>query len=165
MLGSVYLQLKQFPPAIESYQHALKLNPLDASAEFGLSRALQQSGDMAQAKQHLTRFQYITQNKLGATMSLTYGEQGQYSRAQELAVSGPGPPAIKVTFVDVTQQGRARDEREAEQPSNLGSAVFWILTMTASPIFFWRLRQRGWPDALPQLGEREVRRCDSQSGA
>lgn len=124
MLGSVYLQLKQFPQAITSYQHALKLNPLDASAEFGLSRALQQSGDTAQAKQHLTRFQYITQNKLGATMSLTYGEQGQYSRAEELA-SAPHqvPPAIKVRFVDVTQQAGIATKSVLNKPSNLGSGA------------------------------------------
>src|SRR5207248_3986921 len=82
-LGAAYLQQKQFPQAIDSFQHALKLNPLHASAEFGLSRAYQQSGDTTVARQHLTRFQYITQNKLGATMSLAYGEQGKYSRAEE----------------------------------------------------------------------------------
>ena len=60
-----------------------KINPLHASAEFGLSRAYQQSADADHAREHLKRFQYITQNKIGAPMSLAYGEQGQYSRAVE----------------------------------------------------------------------------------
>ncbi|MGA8212489.1 MAG: FG-GAP-like repeat-containing protein [Candidatus Sulfotelmatobacter sp.] len=102
-LGSSYVQAKQFPQAIQAFQHALQLNPLHASAEFGLSRAYQQSADIDRAREHLKRFQYITQNKLGAPVSLAYGEQGQYSRAVEspLAVF-KAPAQIKVRFVDVT---------------------------------------------------------------
>ena len=104
-LGSVYAQAKQYPQAIEAFQHALKLNPLHASAEFGLSRAYQQSGDTEHAREHLKRFQYITQNKIGAPMSLAYGEQGQYSRAEESpAFVEKVPPQINVKFVDITQE-------------------------------------------------------------
>ena len=99
------MQAKQFPQAIEAFQHALQLNPLHASAEFGLSRAYQQSGDVDHAREHLKKFQYITQNKLGAPMSLAYGEQGQYSRAVESPSAVLKAPAqIKVRFVDVTMQ-------------------------------------------------------------
>jgi tetratricopeptide (TPR) repeat protein len=104
-LGTVYVQAKQFPLAIDAFDHALKLNPLHASAEFGLSRAYQQSGDVEHAREHLKKFQYITQNKLGAPMSLAYGEQGQYSRAVEspsAVLKAPAP--IKVRFVDVTKE-------------------------------------------------------------
>jgi tetratricopeptide (TPR) repeat protein len=104
-LGTSYVQAKQFPEAIEAFQHALKINPLHASAEFGLSRAYQQAGDVEHARENLKKFQYITQNKLGAPISLAYGEQGQYSRVVEspLAVLKP-PPQIKVRFVDVTRE-------------------------------------------------------------
>ena len=87
-LGTAYVQAKQFPQAIDAFEHALKLNPLHASAEFGLSRAYQQSADVDHAREHLKKFQYITQNKIGAPMSLAYGEQGQYSRAVESPQSG-----------------------------------------------------------------------------
>ena len=102
-LGTAYAQARQYPPAIEAFQHALRLNPLHASAEFGLSRAYQQSGDSDHARDHLKKFQYIKDNKLGSPMSLTYGEQGQYSRAEE----SPGavekvPAAIQVRFVPTT---------------------------------------------------------------
>src|SRR6201997_1082761 len=104
-LGTAYVQAKQFPQAIEAFEHALKLNPLHASAEFGLSRAYQQSSDTDHAREHLKRFQYITQNKIGAPMSLAYGEQGQYSRAVESPQGALKPPAqIKVQFVDVTKE-------------------------------------------------------------
>ena len=104
-LGTAYVQAKQFPQAIEAFEHALKINPLHASAEFGLSRAYQQSGDVDHAREHLKKFQYITQNKIGAPMSLAYGEQGQYSRAVEspqAVLKAPAP--IKVRFVDVTAE-------------------------------------------------------------
>jgi tetratricopeptide (TPR) repeat protein len=104
-LGSAYVQAKQFPPAIDAFQHALQLNPLHASAEFGLSRAYQQSTDVDHAREHLKKFQYITQNKLGAPMSLAYGEQGKYSRAVESPSKVLKAPAqIKVQFVDVTKE-------------------------------------------------------------
>ena len=104
-LGTAYAQAKQFPQAIDAFDRALKLNPLHASAEFGLSRAYQQSADVEHAREHLKKFQYITQNKIGAPMSLAYGEQGQYSRAVESpqAPLKPGPQ-IKVQFVDVTKE-------------------------------------------------------------
>jgi tetratricopeptide (TPR) repeat protein len=104
-LGTVYSQLKQFPQAIDAFEHALKLNPLHASAQFGLSRAYQQSGDTAHAREHLARFQYITQNKLGSAMSLAYGEQGKYSLAEESqAAAVKVPEQISVRFVDVTRE-------------------------------------------------------------
>src|SRR5271155_3781204 len=102
-LGSSYVPAKQFPQAIDAFQHALQLNQLHASAEFGLSRAYQQSADIDHAREHLKKFQYITQNKLGAPVSLAYGEQGQYSRVVEAASAVLKAPAqIKVQFVDVT---------------------------------------------------------------
>src|SRR5581483_7932600 len=104
MLGTAYLQAKKTPQAMDAFQQALKINPLHASAEFGLSRALQESGDIGKAREHLARFQYVTRNKLGTPMSLAYGEQGKYSRAEESpAIIEHVPPPIKVRFVNVTQ--------------------------------------------------------------
>jgi len=104
-LGASFAQNKQYAEAINAFQSALKLNPLHASAEFGLSRAYQQSADLTHAREHLTRFQYITQNKLGSPISLAYGEQGKYSLAEE-SPSGPVKvlPAIDVRFVDATDK-------------------------------------------------------------
>jgi tetratricopeptide (TPR) repeat protein len=103
-LGSTYAQLKQFPEAIEAFNHALKLDPHHASAQFGLARAYQQSGQSDPAHEAMKKFQYITQNKLGAPISLSYGEQGKYSRAEESPVAVEKvAPQIPVKFVDVTQ--------------------------------------------------------------
>lgn len=104
-LGAVYAQDRQFPEAISAFQHALKLDPFHASAEFGLSRAYQQSGDQAQAREHLKTFQHITQAKIGTPMGLAYGDQGQYSLAEESPlVFEKALPQIPVKFVDVTDK-------------------------------------------------------------
>jgi tetratricopeptide (TPR) repeat protein len=130
-LGTAYVQAKQFPQAIDAFDHALKLNPLHASAEFGLSRAYQQSGDVDHAREHLKKFQYITQNKIGAPMSLAYGEQGLYSRAVEspsAVLKAPAP--IKVQFVDVTKVAglisRPGPQRDGFVPSNLGPGACFL---------------------------------------
>jgi|HubBroStandDraft_6_1064221.scaffolds.fasta_scaffold00024_58 tetratricopeptide (TPR) repeat protein len=126
-LGSAYVQAKQFPQAIEAFQHALQLNRLHASAEFGLSRAYQQSTDIDHAREHLKKFQYITQNKLGAPVSLAYGEQGQYSRAVEAASAVLKAPAqIKVQFVDVTKEAGIVSKpslKQADSYDDLGSGA------------------------------------------
>ena len=103
-LGSVCAQGKQYERAIDAFRQALKLDPHHASAEFGLARAYQQSGQADPAHEAMKRFQYITQNKLGAPISLSYGEQGKYSRGEDspMAVEKV-PAAIPVKFVDLTR--------------------------------------------------------------
>jgi hypothetical protein len=44
-----------------------------------LARALQRSGNIADAKEHFKRFQHLTSTKIGAPIGLSYGEQGHYS--------------------------------------------------------------------------------------
>src|SRR6266581_8810301 len=99
-LGAASAQLKQYPQAIDAFQHALKSNPLHASAEFGIARAYQQSGDAAQAREHLVRFQHITQSKLGSPIGLAYGDQGKYSLVEEaVGAAEKALPPISVRFV------------------------------------------------------------------
>ncbi len=104
-LGSTYAQVKRFPEAIDALEHALKIDPRHASAEFGLARAYQQSGQADPAHDAMKKFQYITQNKLGSPISLSYGEQGKYSRAEDSPMAVEKVPAeIAVKFVDVTKE-------------------------------------------------------------
>src|SRR6266478_4299026 len=121
-LGSTYAQLKQFPEAIVAFASALKIDPLHASAQFGLARAYQQSGQADPAHEAMKKFQYITQNKLGAPISLAYGEQGKYSRAEEspVAVEKVGA-AIPVKFVDVTQEA-GLTSRPSVRPTKDGAS-------------------------------------------
>ncbi len=115
--GSTYAQLKQFPKAIAAFEHALKLDPHHASAQFGLARAYQQSGQPDAAHEAMKKFQYVTQNKLGAPISLAYGEQGKYSRAEDSPVAVEKVPAqIPVRFVDVTKEAGIVTKANAKDP-------------------------------------------------
>src|SRR6476646_988227 len=105
-LGAALAQLKQYPQAINAFQNALKLNPLHASGEFGIARAYQQSGDAAQAREHLIRFQHITQSKLGSPIGLAYGDQGKYSLVEESpSAMAKALAQIPVKFVPVADAG------------------------------------------------------------
>ena len=124
-LGAAYAQVKQFPQAIDAFQHALKLNPLHASAQFGLSRAYQQSGDLASAREHLVRFQYVTQHKLGAAISLAYGEQGKYSLAEESPLAAEKvPPSRSRCSLWMSRERAGLVGRSAPQDASVAGAVF-----------------------------------------
>jgi tetratricopeptide (TPR) repeat protein len=121
-LGAALAQLKQYPQAIDAFQHALKLNPLHASAEFGIARAYQQSGNAAQAREHLVRFQHITQSKLGSPIGLAYGDQGKYSLVEE----SPGAKEkvltqIAVRFVSATESAGLLSKPVPPQATDLAS--------------------------------------------
>jgi len=132
--GVCYQELKQFDKAIEILRKALKINPPHASSEFALARALQRSGNTAEAKEHFKCFQHLTSTKIGAPIGLSYGEQGHYSTVtpveeheagnkamipvklvaqpmvSQVRKSGPGAPAAFTTtggacMMDVTDTG------------------------------------------------------------
>src|SRR5204862_6585258 len=65
----------------------------------------QQSGDTTSSREHLQRFQHITQAKLGSPIGLAYGDQGKYSLAEESPAGAQKVlPASAVHFVDATDR-------------------------------------------------------------
>ena len=78
-VGNCYQEKRDYEKAAATFQAVLAINPLHASAEFGLARALQRAGKTADAKSHFTRFQHLTNTKISSALGLTYGEQGHYS--------------------------------------------------------------------------------------
>jgi len=99
-LGTMYSQQQQYDKAIVEFEAALRLKPLHASAEFGLARALQRLGKTDAAREHLQTFEHLTKTNVSSPMTLTYGEQGRYSTAQEAVTQQPKVgPMIPVTFV------------------------------------------------------------------
>ena len=77
--GACLAEMKQFDKAMQIFKQVLAINPLHASAEFGLARALQRTGQTAQAREHFKVFQHLTSTKIGSPIGLTYGEQGHFS--------------------------------------------------------------------------------------
>ena len=64
-LGQLHTQAGRYQQAIAALERCLALDPLHVSAEFGLARAYQLSGNETAAAKHLARFDDLTQSKLG----------------------------------------------------------------------------------------------------
>ncbi len=77
--GVCYGELRQFDKEIGAVKQALAINPLHASSEFAMARALQRTGHTAEARDHFKRFQHLTSAKISSAIGLAYGEQGRYS--------------------------------------------------------------------------------------
>lgn len=102
-LGALYANEQEYAKAATAYKKAVELNPFHASAELGLAEVAQRTNDTDAALAHLNRFRHITSDNLGEPISVSYGQQGKYSRAQELPWTPEPPgPAIPVHFEDVT---------------------------------------------------------------
>src|SRR5215475_673839 len=116
-LGQLHLQARRYDRAIAAFEKCLSLDSLHVSAEFGLARAYQLSGNETAASQHLARFDQLTQSKIGKQISLTYGEQGPYSTAEPVGGAEPAPQDFAVRFVaSALSGGRAGQPVPAAQP-------------------------------------------------
>src|SRR6202035_518907 len=95
-LGLLYKNSDNPQGSVDAFRHVTEIDPNDADTWYFLGAAsaqlkkypqaidaYQQSGDTAQAREHLVRFQHITQNKLGSPIGLAYGDQGKYSLVEE----------------------------------------------------------------------------------
>lgn len=96
-LGSFYSSLNDYAHAKEEYEAAIKLNPLHASAQFGLARALQRMGQADASHEHLRRFQELVQTKISSPLSAAYGEQGRYAKVEDMIA----PPAAVGAMIPV----------------------------------------------------------------
>jgi Flp pilus assembly protein TadD len=98
-VGYLNSQLQHYDRAIEAFQKALAIFPFHASAEFGIARAYQRSGNAQAAKEHLAKFQKMTADHVATPFGASYGDQGRFSLA-ELPRSSMqnAPPAIPVRF-------------------------------------------------------------------
>src|ERR1035438_7714681 len=102
-LGSVSFALHRYPEAIRHYTKVVEGDPSFVSAIFGIGRAYVLSGDAAKGNVYLKRFQELTaEGKRNEPVGSQYGEQGQYSLAEENPRSrAPASPAIPVTFAEL----------------------------------------------------------------
>jgi tetratricopeptide (TPR) repeat protein len=113
-VGVCYGEMKQFDKAIETFHKALAVNPIHASAEFQLARALQRSGNTAEAKEHFRTFQHLTSTKISAAIGLAYGEQGHYSTVmpvEEPETARKPMIAMKLVEETMTSQSQVSESR------------------------------------------------------
>jgi tetratricopeptide (TPR) repeat protein len=95
--GLCYGELKEFDKEIDVLKQALAIQPLHASSEFVMARALQRTGHTPEAKEHFRTFQHLTSTKISAAIGLAYGEQGHYSTVTPIEE----PQSIDRTMIPV----------------------------------------------------------------
>jgi hypothetical protein len=123
-IGSIDLGLKKYDKAIAEFTTTLKTTPLHASAQFGLARALQREGKVDESREHLKRFQDITQAKIGTLMSSSYGEQGRYATVQDMLAPPATPGAmIPVTFVPAAGAAPINDSKHGVDAKGGGACI------------------------------------------
>ena len=127
-LGTMYSQLQQYNKAIAEFEAVLRLQPLHASAQFGLARAFQRSGNADAAREHLQTFEHLTKTNLSSPMTLTYGEQGRYSTAQEVITQEPKVgPMIPVDVRRAADRAARRRRRPMRQAARrVAASACWM---------------------------------------
>ncbi len=123
-IGTIDLSLKRYDEAIAEFKITLGLAPLHASAHFGLARALQRQGNLDESREHLKRFQEITQSKIGTLMSASYGEQGRYATVEDMLAAPVGAgEMIPVRFVPVGASAASPHPASAPEQPGSGACV------------------------------------------
>ena len=148
-LGQLHSQAGRYDQAIAMFVKCLALDSRHVSAEFGLARAYQLSGNAAAAAQHLARFDELSQSKLGKPIGSVYGEQGPYSTAEPIAGDDPAPSDFAVRLTIDTRAG-LRFDPQKPSPSNR------VLPLLGSGACFTDFDADGRPDLLLLGGVRQA---------
>ena len=105
-LGQVRLGQRRFADAITLFEAALRLEPFNATAAYGLATALTRGGDREKGAAAMQRFQALRDNPAAITYEATYLAQGRYGEA--IASTGLEAELVdravpEVSFADVTE--------------------------------------------------------------
>ena len=104
-LGQLSLEARQYAEAVTFFEDAVRLDPFNATAAYGLAMALTRGGRADDGAKAMARFQQLRENPAAITYSTTYLEQGAYAEA--MASTGLEPELIdrstpSVVFADAT---------------------------------------------------------------
>jgi tetratricopeptide (TPR) repeat protein len=126
-VGYLNSQLQHYDLAIAAFQKALAIFPFHASAEFGIARAYQRSGNVEAAKEHLAKFQKMTADHVATPFGAGYGDQGRFSLA-ELPRSSVqnAPPAISVHYTQLSYASIVQSQAANYSPPgpSVGACIF-----------------------------------------
>jgi tetratricopeptide (TPR) repeat protein len=126
-VGYLNSQLQHYDLAIAAFQKALAIFPFHASAEFGIARAYQRSGNVEAAKEHLGKFQKMTADHVATPFGAGYGDQGRFSLA-ELPRSSVqnAPPAVSVHYAQLPYSSIVQSQAANYSPPgpSVGACIF-----------------------------------------
>ncbi len=155
-IGAVHLAMEDYPVATSEFEKALAINPLHASAQYGLARAMLRMGKTDESREHLAQFKHITQAHIGTLLSANYGEQGHLARVEEMLA----PPAhagamIPVRFVPANPAPVSRTASAGACIADLrGTGEKDILTLGSgeNALNAYRVGDAGVPQAMDLSG-------------
>ncbi|HKV47516.1 MAG TPA: CRTAC1 family protein [Candidatus Acidoferrales bacterium] len=130
----------QYDAAFKSFQAALKIDPLSATAESGATEALAKGSHGASQQTASVGADRTPDPDLLSAFGEHYGEQGKYSLTAEIPPPDVVAQAISVHFVDVTRQSglllpppalaaRGRRGRASSRPTTKPAAPRQIHSM------------------------------------
>jgi tetratricopeptide (TPR) repeat protein len=102
-IGQLHAQKQQYPEAIAAFQRAIESEPYNATAVYSLAQALIRSGQAAEGRKTLDRFQQLQASGYKTTLGNLYGEKGRYAEAVVSAGAEPdlvSKEAPNVRFVE-----------------------------------------------------------------
>jgi tetratricopeptide (TPR) repeat protein len=98
---------QQYAEAMRLFDEAVRAEPFNATATYGLAMALTRTGERERGAAMLKRFEELRINPAAITYSSTYLEQGRYGEGVVATGIEPGlvdPTVPAVTFTDATTQ-------------------------------------------------------------
>lgn len=121
-LGQLHLQAGRYDRAVATFTDSLTRDERHVSAEFGLARAYQLSGNTAAAAQHLARFDELSKSGRTKPIGSAYGDQGPYSTAEPVAGNDPVPSDFSVRWAAETRSGLTI-EPGTQPPTNRAASL------------------------------------------
>jgi tetratricopeptide (TPR) repeat protein len=99
-LGQIYLEQRSYKEAVEALRSAVRAEPYNATAAYGLATALIRSGSAEEGRTEMERFQRLRESNYAVTFSRNYLEQGRYAEA--ISSTGAEPELVDERTPDVT---------------------------------------------------------------
>ena len=116
-LAQIHLGEQQYADAIRLFEEALRIEPFNATAAYGLGTALTRAGEREKGAEALKRFELLRNNPAAITYSATYLEQGRYGEAMastgaERELVDPSIPLVSFADATASLLGGAREARD-----------------------------------------------------
>ncbi|MGH9754978.1 MAG: FG-GAP-like repeat-containing protein, partial [Blastocatellia bacterium] len=120
-IGQLHSQKQQYPRAIAAFQRAISSEPYNATAVYSLAQALIRSGQVAEGRKTLDRFQQLRATGYATTLGNLYGEKGRYAEAVVSAGAEPDLVSKEAPNVRFVEADAGIDVKTSAKP--LGSAL------------------------------------------
>ncbi|HEU0174147.1 MAG TPA: FG-GAP-like repeat-containing protein [Blastocatellia bacterium] len=115
-IGQLHAQKQQYPQAIAAFQRAIESEPYNATAVYSLAQAMIRSGQAAEGRKALDRFQQLQASGYKTTLGNLYGEKGRYAEAVVSAGAEPDLVSKEAPNVRFAEAGAGVNVKTSVKP-------------------------------------------------